>query len=129
MYEKPMLLVVARGVGGTGDVKISPPKAFITNLSIVFLLKNPELLMHYLYQLFQLQNLRYLDSGAAQSQITIEDLQRVRIILPDSHILMKYNNAYLPISNEILLLEEKNINLIKQRDLLLPRMMSGKQEV
>ena len=119
MYEKPMLLVVARGVGGTGDVKISPAKAFITNLSIVFLLKNPELLMHYLYQLFQLQNLRYLDSGAAQSQITIEDLQRVRIILPDSHILMKYNNAYLPISNEILLLEEKNINLIKQRDLLL----------
>ena len=129
LYEKPMLLVIARGVGGTGDVKISPPKVFITNLSIVILLKNPELLMYYLYQLFQLHNLRYLDSGAAQSQITIEDLQRVRIILPDNSTLMKYSNAYLPISNEIHLLEEKNTNLIKQRDLLLPRMMSGKQEV
>lgn len=129
LYEKPMLLVIARGVGGTGDVKMSPPKAFITNLSIVFLLKNPELLMYYLYQMFQLHNLRYLDSGAAQSQIAIEDLQRVRIVLPDNSILMKYNNAYLSICNEIHLLEEKNTNLIKQRDLLLPRLMSGNLEV
>ena len=35
LYKEPMLLVVARGVGGTGDVKISPPNAWITNLSIV----------------------------------------------------------------------------------------------
>ena len=25
MYEDPQLIIVARGVGGTGDVKISPP--------------------------------------------------------------------------------------------------------
>jgi type I restriction enzyme S subunit len=38
MFENPELLVVARGVGGTGDVKIAPPKSYITNLSIVLLL-------------------------------------------------------------------------------------------
>jgi type I restriction enzyme S subunit len=35
MYEDPQLIIVARGVGGTGDVKISPPKSYITNLSII----------------------------------------------------------------------------------------------
>ncbi len=29
MYEDPQLIIVARGVGGTGDVKISPPKSYI----------------------------------------------------------------------------------------------------
>ena len=40
LYDEPEIVVVARGVGGTGDVKLSPPKAFITNLSIVLQLKN-----------------------------------------------------------------------------------------
>ena len=40
MYEDKQLVLIARGVGGTGDVKLSPPKAYITNLAIVFLLKN-----------------------------------------------------------------------------------------
>lgn len=35
LYKNPELIVVARGVGGTGDAKISPPEAWITNLSIV----------------------------------------------------------------------------------------------
>ena len=129
MFDKPMLLVIARGVGGTGEVRISPPEAFITNLSIVFLLNNPDLTKYFLYQLFQIQDLRYLDSGAAQSQITIEDLQRVRILLPDDNLLIQYNKVYLPITNEIQILKEKNINLMKQREMLLPRLMCGKLEV
>ncbi len=34
--ETPKLIVVCRGVGGTGDVKITPAKCWLTNLSIVF---------------------------------------------------------------------------------------------
>ena len=33
LYDAPRVIVVARGVGGTGDVKMSPAKAWITNLS------------------------------------------------------------------------------------------------
>ena len=32
--EKNQIIVVARGVGGTGDVKLSPNKCYLTNLSI-----------------------------------------------------------------------------------------------
>ena len=35
LYDESKVIVVARGVGGTGDVKLSPKKSWITNLSIV----------------------------------------------------------------------------------------------
>ena len=34
-FDEQQLLIVCRGEGGTGDVKMSPPKCSITNLSIV----------------------------------------------------------------------------------------------
>lgn len=129
LFEKPMLVLIARGVGGTGEVRISPPFAYITNLSIVFLLFNPELYLNYLYQLFSLQNLRYLDTGAAQSQITIDNLKNVRIVLPPDDLLVCYNSKDELIKKQIETLSQINTNLTKQRDLLLPRLMSGKLEV
>lgn len=82
MFENPELLVVARGVGGTGDVKIAPPKSYITNLSIVLLLDELQADKRYLFYNLGNENLRMLDSGSAQSQITIADLKRYKITLP-----------------------------------------------
>ena len=73
------LIVVARGVGGTGDVKITKEKVFLTNLSIAIFVDESIVLKKYLYYLYQINNLRYLDSGSAQSQITISDLERVKV--------------------------------------------------
>ena len=129
MYEDEKLVLIARGVGGTGDVAISPPKSYITNLSIVFNLKNEALWRDYLYQRFRIQNLRYLDTGAAQSQITIENLKRVKVIMPSEKTLCHYNEIINTISCEMRTIERKNDILIKQRDLLLPRLMSGKLQV
>ena len=74
--------VVARGVGGTGDVKLSPGACFLTNLSIAVLVDESVALKKYLYYYFLKNNLRYLDSGSAQSQITIGDLKNVEVPLP-----------------------------------------------
>jgi len=129
MFEEPMLVLIARGVGGTGEVKISPPCAHITNLAIVFKLNNPDLHKRYLYHMFTLQNLRYLDTGAAQSQITIENLKNVKVILPTDGLLEKFNKIIAPFYEEQDRLKSINENLINQRDLLLPRLISGKLEV
>lgn len=129
MYDEPMLVLIARGVGGTGEVKVSPPFAYITNLAIVFLLFKPKLHLNYLYRLFSIQNLRYLDTGAAQSQITIENLKNVRVIIPPEEHLIEYNTKAEMIKRQIDAITKTNDNLIKQRDLLLPRLMSGKLEV
>jgi type I restriction enzyme S subunit len=82
MYEDPQLIIVARGVGGTGDVKISPPKSYITNLSIIAEVHPGKANKKFLYYYFKINNLRELDSGSAQSQITINDLNNYCITLP-----------------------------------------------
>ena len=75
------LIVVARGVGGTGDVKISPKKSYLTNISIMIDLDEEVASKKYLY--YQLTaGLKYLDTGSAQSQITTSDLKRLKVSLP-----------------------------------------------
>lgn len=76
------LIVVARGVGGTGDVKISPPKSYLTNLSIIIDLDERIADKKYLYYKF-CGGLRSLNTGSAQPQITISDLLKVKIKIPD----------------------------------------------
>ena len=80
--EDESIIVVARGVGGTGDVKICPKKTYLTNLSIAVSFDPSIINYKYFYYMFKLSNLRYLDTGSAQSQITINDLKRLQISLP-----------------------------------------------
>ena len=128
MFENEQLILIARGVGGTGEVRMSPPFCYLTNLSIAFLLKN-DTYKFYLYEMFQLQNLRYLDTGAAQSQITIENLRQCKIILPSLSLINKYDLIAREFYNFKMKLKSQTENLARQRDLLLPRLMSGKLEV
>ncbi|ENU8168795.1 restriction endonuclease subunit S [Salmonella enterica] len=76
------LIVVARGVGGTGDVKIANQDCYLTNLSIKIDLDDKIIRKEYFYYLFKQNTLRYLDSGSAQSQITINDLSNIEVVAP-----------------------------------------------
>jgi len=121
MVKNPTLIVVARGVGGTGDVKISPPKSYITNLSIIVDLDESVADMRYLYYQFVCNNLRYLDTGAAQSQITINNLSKHKALLPRlviqkkiSSILTTYDNLIENNNKRIKLLEQMAESLYKE---------------
>lgn len=48
MFKEPQLVVLARGVSGTGEVRISPPCCHLTNLSIAVLLYD-RTYINYLY--------------------------------------------------------------------------------
>lgn len=76
------VIVVARGVGGTGDVKLVKEDAYLTNLSIKIDLNTDIVDKKFFYYSFLNKGLRYLDSGSAQSQITIADLSKVELDLP-----------------------------------------------
>ena len=115
------LIVVARGVGGTGDVKLTPAKCYLTNLSIAVLVDNKLALKQYLYYYFFKSGLRYLDSGSAQSQVTITDLQRVKILLPPlptqtriASILSAYDDAIENYNRRIGLLEKAARELYRE---------------
>lgn len=112
--EKDELVIVARGVGGTGDVKLSPSRCYLTNLSIAIKVNENFALKKYLYYYFAIRNLRYLDSGSAQSQITISNLEKVIIPLPNIEIQRKLVIVLSTIDNKIELNQKINDNLERQ---------------
>lgn len=117
--EERTIVVVARGVGGTGDVKLTKEKCYLTNLSISAEIKDSgRVLPEYLYYYFQVNNLRYLDSGSAQSQITIADLGNVVIPLPDISIQKKIVEVLSAFDEQISLNERINDNLMAQAQTL-----------
>ena len=105
------VIIVARGVGGTGDVKIAKENCYLTNLSIHVKLDCNICLPEYFYYRFLLSNLKYLDSGSAQSQITIEDLKRLTLALPPLAQQYKTVNILRSFDNKIELNNQINHNL------------------
>lgn len=105
------VILVARGVGGTGDVKLVNRKCFLTNLSIKIDLDNDVILNEYFYYIYQIENLRYLDSGSAQSQITIQDLSNVAISLPPLPEQIRIASILSSLDDKIDLLHRENKTL------------------
>ena len=68
-------------------------------------------------------------SGSAQPQLPIKDMRKMKIIRPTDELLSKFTDIVGDILNQSALLQTQSQNLAHQRDLLLPRLMSGKLEV
>lgn len=73
--------------------------------------------------------IKNLQVGSAQPHVYAKNINKLNIIIPEEKYIKMYNDFMNPIFEEIKRLNEKNRILIKQRDLLLPRLMSGKLEV
>ena len=70
-----------------------------------------------------------LQIGAAQPHVYPKNINKLCTIIPDDDTVQAYCDKVEPIYNQIRILKEKNNTLAKQRDMLLPRLMSGKLEV
>lgn len=68
-------------------------------------------------------------SGSAQPQLPIKDMRKIKFILPTINLVNSFSRKIDKINLMISNLQTQNLNLIKQRDLLLPRLMSGKLRV
>ncbi len=67
-----------------------------------------------------------LNRNAAQPGLSKPDMQRIKITVPSELVVVKFNEFVEPILAAVFDLAKQNQNLSKQRDLLLPRLMSGK---
>ena len=70
-----------------------------------------------------------LQCGAAQPHVYPKNINKMCVLKPTDELITKFNDTVEPFFKEIEILKKKNDSLIKQRDLLLPRLMSGKVEV
>ena len=87
--------------------------------------------IYYVYEL--LNNIRTVinnfQRGAAQPHVYPKDINRIKLILPSDDLMQKANDRLEIMHMEIYNLQKQNSLLARQRDLLLPRLMSGKLEV
>ena len=79
---------------------------------------------HSMQEIFATQT-----NGASQQFVGLTFMRRYKILVPEQKILTAFGDKILPILEQKRMLHNNNLNLAKQRDLLLPRLMSGKLEV
>lgn len=129
MYETPQILISCRGAS-SGVVNISLPKSFITNNSLICEMTNEtESVFEYLKYCFLNTNLVQYQTGSAQPQITINNIVKLKLLIPSTDVQIKFADKVRTLDKEVGNLQHQNSLLARQRDLLLPRLMSGKLEV
>lgn len=110
-----------------GTVYYEPDKCWISDNALFAESKNS---MHfYNYYLLKNMNLNARQIGTGQPLITQGLLNKIRILLPSESLMMKYNQIASELLKQQDLLRKMNVNIAAQRDMLLPRLMSGKLEV
>ena len=107
------------------EMRINSGMVILRNLGVVS--------TEYIYTALRHEYLQKLmtlyASGSAQPQLPIKDMKRMKIIKPDAKTMERFTEMSADIYNQLSLLIMKNQTLAKQRDMLLPRLMSGKLEV
>ena len=67
--------------------------------------------------------------GTTVAHLGDKHIKEIQIIVPNEDLLSEVSNIFDPIFKQELKLRTKNQNLKKQRDLLLPKLISGKIEI
>ena len=129
MYEQPQILISCRGAS-SGVVNISLPMSFVTNNSLVCEIGDKtESVFEYLKYYFLNTNLVQYQTGSAQPQITINNIVKLKMLVPLKEVQNKFAAKVMVFDKEMQNLAKQNSLLARRRDLLLPRLMSGKLEV
>lgn len=122
--SKPSITISARGtVGYTCLRRVS----YTPIVRLICVIPHEEKLVNWLFYYFK--RTIVIANGTSQQQITIPMMSREKVLLPTNNLIQnfyEYSTCYL---DEIDSLKAQNSNLEKQRDMLLPRLMSGKIEV
>ena len=128
MFENPQLIIVARGVGGCGDVKYTPANCYLTNLSIAII---TEKTMHddYLYHYLRLHDTKIMNTGSAQPQITVATLEKIEIPIPPEEEMIRFSDFVQPFKQQYRNNQDENKLLSKLRDTLLSKLMSGELDI
>lgn len=85
----------------------------------------------FLYHLLNFSTPQWLGgtNGTAMVHITKESMEKKRIVLPSFELINEFDIIAENLNKRCRNLEQQISNLTQQRDLLLPRLMSGKLEV
>lgn len=129
IFPKGTLLMAMYGVN-IGKLGISEIEATCNQACCVFTPKQIDY-KYYLYHYFKSirEYLLSISFGAAQQNLSQELIKAIKVIFPNESINTNFVRKIEPLYKKISFLQKQNTLLTRQRDLLLPRLMSGKLEV
>jgi len=126
--DAPVVTISASGANA-GFVRLYSEDIWASDCSYISK-ESVEFIYYYYTQLIDRQiEITALQRGSAQPHVYPKDLVRMLIVDPPVVLLLKFEELAIPIFEEIGNLKLKNINLQKTRDLLLPKLISGKLDV
>ncbi|MGL3083388.1 restriction endonuclease subunit S [Acinetobacter baumannii] len=106
-------------------------KEVCTNQGFISIIPDREILRYYL--LFNLKSriseIDALASGATFKEISKSTFRSMPILIPSDKVLEAFDNVVRPIISQMRNLELQNDNLLKLKETLLPRLMSGELDV
>lgn len=123
LYDKETVLIPRKGSLNNIMYAKNPLWTVDTMFYTVMLRKN---IAKYLYYVLSKIDMESFNAGAALPSMTTEILSHFKIIVPDNEILESFDKKIALIFTQIDNLQQQISNLTQQRDLLLPRLMSGK---
>lgn len=129
IFPKGTLLMAMYGVN-VGKLGISEIKATCNQACCVFTPKHIDY-KYYLFHYFKSirEYLLSISFGAAQQNLSQELIKSIKVLFPDEKTNISFVKEVEPLFREISIIQQQNQLLTRQRDLLLPRLMSGKLEV
>ena len=131
LFEKDSLIIAMYGAT-IGQLGINKMKATCNQACCVLRPKKDKAFgIYYLFHFFK-ENREFiigLGNGAAQQNLSQVLINKLKIVNPNKEILEIFEEKESMFFEKIYSLQQQITNLTQQRDLLLPRLMSGKLEV
>ncbi|MBV6644032.1 MAG: restriction endonuclease subunit S [Cyclobacteriaceae bacterium] len=108
----------------------SSPISVDTHVTIVRAIENHHLEVLGSYIMSSQELIERLALGSTgQTELSRSDIGRLRVLIPNDDLAKRFSKLIRPMREQIVLLSNKNEVIQKTRDLLLPRLISGKLSV
>lgn len=126
----PAFSVMMTSRATLGVISINTTEA-CTNQGFITCIPNAKFPLYLLYHWLK-ENVGYLISlgtGSTFKEITKGTFKTVQLVVPQPNVAIQFEKIVEPLAAQILCLQRKNANLRRTRDLLLPKLISGKIDV
>ena len=127
-------VICSTGTGTLGRVGqvygTYPNTTFDSHVTLVR--AKPTIGKHFLFWSLKSMQIWFMNMGIGstnQQELYRNTIRKAKVLMPGYELINKFDSVIEPIHQEIIKLMKCQDNLIKQRDLLLPRLMNGKLEV
>ena len=124
----PTITISASGANA-GFVNIYYENIWVSDCSYLDTRSTKTLFFYYLILKTRQNEVFFLQKGSAQPHVYPKDIMTLKMKKPSSDLIEKFETLINPFFEEIKILSQKNQLLQETRDLLLPRLISGKLSV